>query len=227
MVDTWSVSDNEGWSRICLSLCDCFDCLIVISAHSDLCYVYIAIAHCDACHIFLLGLFTTCCELCYCTSRSSFGGLSACVGVNLGIEHHYVDIFSAGKYVVYAAESDIVSPSVATEDPLGFLSEEVFVLNDVSANVAVSVFDCFYKFLGCSSVGSAAVKGIQILFACCFYFFRSFLGVHNILNFGFQAAADCFLSEKHTITELCVVLEQGVGPCRALSFLVYSVRSGR
>ena len=109
--------------------------------------------------------------------------------------------------MVYAAASDIVSPSVTPEDPLGFLSEEVFVLNDVSANVAVSVFDCFYKFLGCSSVGSAAVKGIQILFACCFYFFRSFLGVHNILNFGFQAAADCFLSEKHTITELSIILK--------------------
>ena len=108
MVDTWSVSDNEGRSRICLCLCDCFDCLIVISAHSDLCYVYIAIAHCDACHIFLLGFFTACCELCNCTGRSSFGVISACVGVNLGIEYHYVDIFSAGKYVVYAAESDIV-----------------------------------------------------------------------------------------------------------------------
>ena len=70
-----------------------------------------------------------------------FGGLSACVGVNLGIEYHYVDIFSAGKYVVNTAESDIVSPSVTTEDPLGFLSEEVFVLNDVSCKRRSQRFD--------------------------------------------------------------------------------------
>ncbi len=30
--------------------------------------------------------------------------------------------------MVNTTESDIVSPSVTTEDPLGFLSEEVFVL---------------------------------------------------------------------------------------------------
>ena len=34
--------------------------------------------------------------------------------------------------MVNAAESDIVSPSVTAEYPLGFLSEEVFILNDVS-----------------------------------------------------------------------------------------------
>ena len=113
------------------------------------------------------------------------------------------------------------------ETPYAKLITQLFGDRMYIANVAVSVFDCFYKFLGCSSVGSAAVKGIQILFACCFYFFRSFLRVHNSFNFGFQAAADCFLSKKHTITELCVVLKQGVGPCRALSFLVYGVRSGR
>ena len=57
-------------------------------------------------------------------------GLSACVGVNLCIEYHDVDVLAACKYVVNAAESDIVSPSVTAEYPLGFLSEEVFVLKD-------------------------------------------------------------------------------------------------
>ena len=40
--------------------------------------------------------------------------------------------------MVNTTESDIVSPSVTTEDPLRFLSEEVFVLNDVFACIAVT-----------------------------------------------------------------------------------------
>ena len=35
------------------------------------------------------------------------------------------------------------------------------------------------------------------------------------------------LSQEHTVTELCVILEQGVSPCRTLAFLVGGVRSGR
>ena len=55
--------------------------------------------------------------------RCGLGSLSACVGVNLGIEYHDVDILAASKYMVNTAESDIVCPSVTTEDPLGFLAE--------------------------------------------------------------------------------------------------------
>ena len=115
-----------------------FTRLVEVSTHGDLCYIYIAIAHCDASQIFLLHFFTTCCELCYCTGRSSLGSLSTCIGVNLGIEYHDVDIFAACQYMVNTAESDIVSPSVTTEDPLGFLSQEVFVLDDVFACIAVA-----------------------------------------------------------------------------------------
>src|SRR5699024_9385742 len=120
VVDTRSVSNDQGRSRISLSLCDRFYGLCVVSAHSDLSNVYIAVAHCDACQVFLLHFFTACCELCNCAGRCSFGRLSACVGVNLGIEYHDVDILSACENMVNTAESDIVSPSVTTEDPLGF-----------------------------------------------------------------------------------------------------------
>ena len=42
--------------------------------------------------------------------------------------------------MVYAAEADIVSPSVTTEDPLGFLSQVVLVCYDVLAGRAVNAF---------------------------------------------------------------------------------------
>ena len=40
---------------------------VVISTHSDLCYIYISVAHCDCCKVFLLSSFTSCLELSDCT----------------------------------------------------------------------------------------------------------------------------------------------------------------
>ena len=100
--------------------------------------------------IFLLHIFTACSELCNSTCRCSLGGLSACVGVNLCIEYHDVDVFAGSKNVVNTAESDIVCPSVTAEDPLGFLSKEVFVLNDVLAYWAVNSLQCGNQLV-CSS----------------------------------------------------------------------------
>ena len=122
MVDTWSVSDDQGWSWICFCFSQSLNSLSHIATHTDLSNVYITIAHCNTSKVFLLGLFTACSELSYSTSLSRLGSLTTCIGVNLGIVNHDVDIFSGSQNVVYTAEADIVSPSVTTEDPLGFLS---------------------------------------------------------------------------------------------------------
>ena len=72
--------------------------------------------------------------------------------------------------MVNTAESDIVSPSVTTEDPLGFLSQEVFILNDVFAYIAVNASSrCSYQLIGSSTVGCAdsdrypAIPGMLLL----------------------------------------------------------------
>ena len=160
MVDTRSVCNDQGRSRICLSLSDCLDGLVHISTHGDLCNVYIAVAHSDCSKVFLLNFFTACSELSNSTCRSSLGGLSACVGVNLSVEYHDVDILAACKYVVNAVESDIVSPTVTTEDPLGLLSQEIFVLDDVLACRAVNVLKSSYEFVSCSTVCSTDTECI-------------------------------------------------------------------
>ena len=54
--------------------------------------------------------------------------------------------------MVNTAEADIVSPSVAAEYPLGFLSEEVFILNDVPAYRAVNSVQCGNELVCSSSV---------------------------------------------------------------------------
>ena len=140
MVDTWSVSDDQGRSRICFSFCDSFYSLVEVSTHSDLCNVYVTVAHCDRSKVFFLSFFSACCELSDSTSLSRLRRLSTCIRVNFCIEYHYVDVFSTCKYVVNTTESDIVSRSVTTEDPLGFLSKEVFLFYDIFACRAVASF---------------------------------------------------------------------------------------
>ena len=122
MVDTWSISDDQGWSWICFCFSQSLNSLSHIATHTDLSNIYITIAHCNTSKVFLLGLFTACSELSYSTGLSRLGSLTTCIGVNLGIVNHDVDIFSGSQNMVYTAETDIVSPSVTTEDPLGFLS---------------------------------------------------------------------------------------------------------
>ena len=51
-----------------------------------------------------------------------------CIRDSFCIEYHYVDVFSTCKYVINTTESDIVSPSVTTEDPLGFLGQIILCL---------------------------------------------------------------------------------------------------
>ena len=112
MVDTRSVSDDQGRSGISLCLGDGLDSLVLISAHGDLCYIYIAIAHCHSGQILLNGLLTVGSELSDSAFRSSLGGLSACVGVNFCVEAEYVDILAGSQNVVDTAVADIVCPAV-------------------------------------------------------------------------------------------------------------------
>ena len=77
--------------------------------------------------------------------------------------------------MVNTTKSDIVSPSVTTEDPLGFLSQEVFILNDVFANITVNARENLYQFIGSSTVGCANAEGIQPFLAGSLNVLRSFL----------------------------------------------------
>ena len=118
MVDTKCISDNKGRTRIAFCFHDCLYALVVVCTLCDLCNVYVTIAHCDCRKVFLLYFLTCCRELCDCAGRGSLGGLTTGIGVNFGIEYHDVDILCACKYVVNAAETDIICPAVTTENPL-------------------------------------------------------------------------------------------------------------
>ena len=130
VVDARCVAQNDGRSVICLSLCECLDALIEVSAHRNLCDVDIAVAHHHGSQILLLGLLAGCRKLSDCTGRGSLGGLSACVGVHLSIKDTDIDILAGCQYMVNAAESDIIGPAIAAEDPVGLLCQIILVLQE-------------------------------------------------------------------------------------------------
>ena len=184
MVDTWSISDNQRWSRISLSLCNSFYSLVEVSTHGNLSNVYIAIAHSDGSHIFLLSLFTACSELSDSTCRCRLGRLSTCVRINLCIEYHNVDVTSTSENMVNTTESDIVSPSVTTEDPLGFLSQEIFLSKDFFCFVTSASFKSSNKFVCSSAVCSTYSKCIQPFLTSCLNVFVCSVS-NNVFNFCF------------------------------------------
>ena len=115
------------------------------------------------------------------------GSLSACVGVNLGIEYHDVDVLAACKYMVNTAESDIVCPSVTTEDPLGLLSQGSPCSCRISLRLLASAcFQSSYQLIGSCAVGSTYSVGIQPCLSCCLYICRSLSLATRASTFAFS-----------------------------------------
>ena len=192
VVDTRCVCNDQRWSWICLSLCNSLYSLLHVAAHVDMSYIYIAIGHCDTRKILLAGLLTTCSELCNCTGRSRLGGLSTCVGVNLSIEYHYVDVLAGSKYMIEAAETDIISPTITTEDPLALLSEEVLILYEILGKIIGLISKCCNELIRSCTVGSAYSESIKPLLSYILY--RCIL-LSELLHFLLQSGTDCVLSK--------------------------------
>ena len=98
--------------------------------------VYIAVAHRDLGEALLLGGLAGRRELRNRADVGRLGGLTAGVGVNLGIEYHDVYILAGSEDMIQAAEADIISPAVAAEDPDGLLGQVFLMRNDFLAGVA-------------------------------------------------------------------------------------------
>ena len=222
------ITDDNGRTIVSFSFCKRFESLIHISAHSDLSNVYITVRHSDVSKVFLLDRLTSCCELSNLTDLRSLGCLTTGVGVNFGIEYHDVYVFAGCDYVVETTETDIVSPTVATEDPHGFLSEVVFFSEDRLASIAINLFEfcnvCFGSFFVCSTI----VEGVNPSLCSSFELCGSTFACKNSLSLSEEFFTDGLLTEVDTETVFCVVFKEGVAPSRTTTgFTVYSVRSGR
>ena len=113
---TWSITDNQGWSVISFCLSNCFYSLSRISTKCNLCYIYIAITHSDFSKALLANLFTGSSKLTNFTDIGSFRCLTTSIGVHLRIEYHYVYVLAGCKYMIQTTKSDIICPTVTTEE---------------------------------------------------------------------------------------------------------------
>ena len=161
MADTRGVGDDKRGTGIAFSLTDGLYGLVIVCAHSDLCYIHIAIAHGHACQVFLAGALSAGRKFCSGAGRGRLGGLTACIGINLRIKYQDIDILTAGKNVIQSAEADIIGPSVASENPLGLLGEAVFFLQDPGAPL--------HNFLGTATCCHSAQRCSQGIGCCCIF----------------------------------------------------------
>ncbi len=125
--------------------------------------------------------------------------------------------------MVNAAESDIIGPAIAAEDPVGLLCQIILVLQDILSLSTSVCLKSLHKLIGCRSVGLSIQIGIK---PCLTLGCNLALG-HHRLNLALQALSECISCQEHTETELSRILEQGVRPSRAMSLLVDRVRCGR
>ena len=111
--------------------------------------------------------------------------------------------------MVNTTESDIVSPSVTTKDPLGFLGEEVFLCKDLVSLVTSASLKSCNEFLCSCTICCAYSISIQPFLTSCLNILVCSVS-YKVFDLLFQTATDRTLCKKHTITELCVILEQRV-----------------
>ena len=126
--------------------------------------------------------------------------------------------------MVKTAETDIVCPSVTAEDPYGLLGEVILLSEDFLSIIAAALFKLSYKSICCSAVLLAVIYCCKVsicgsldLCADAFFSCKS----RNLLN---KVISERLLAEVHTVTVLCVILKEGVCPCRALAVLICCIR---
>ena len=228
VVNARRICNDERRTIIALRLSDSFDCLIVISTHSYLCNIYIAIAHCDTSEVFLFDFLTSCSKLGNSTCRCSLGRLSACIGVNLSIKYEDIDVFSGSKNVVDTAETNIIAPAVSAERPDRLLSKNILLIKNLFEELGVRL-QRLKACNQCSSrslIGFAVILGIKEFLDNCFNsFIIGFLS--KSFYFADSMLTACILCKEHTEAILCVIFEQGVCPCRSAAFFICCVRSRR
>ncbi len=218
------VSDDEGRALVSLGLGDSLEGLDLVCAHCDLCNVDVTVGHSDLGERLGLDFLTGSRELSDLTDVGSLGGLSAGVGVNLGVEDEDVDVLTGGENMVDAAEADVVCPTVAAEDPDGLLVEVILLCEDLLGSVAacaVCLDDGEKTLCGLLVVVAVVIGGEVILSGLLELVALSVLS--NCFDALLQVVTDLLLAEVDAEAVLSVILEEGVCPCGTLAFLVDGV----
>ena len=102
---TGGVADDEGRAVVGLGLLDSLQGLVHVGAHSHLGHIDVAVGHGDLRQALLRHCLAGRGKLSHLADVGGLGGLSAGVGVHLGIKDEDVHILAGGQHVVHAAEA--------------------------------------------------------------------------------------------------------------------------
>ena len=230
MVDARCVSDDDGRSVVSFSFLNSLEELSLICAHCDLRDIDVAVAHCHHAEVLLLGPLACCRELCDRAGRCRLGSLTACVGVDFCVEYQDVDIRAGCDDMVETAVADIVRPTVAAEDPDGFLDQMSLICKSV-----------FHSFLhGFSAVGGKGFRKCSTVLLCLLFIVKMRYPLcrcclkgfivricGNLLCLHAESVSSLIVRQIDAHAELGVILKEGTSDCRALTLLIGRIREAR
>src|SRR5574344_1747694 len=223
VVDTWSVSNHERWARISLCLSDGLQALSVVSTHSHLSHIHVAISGLHETEVFLSDALTTCCKLSNSTDWSSLGRLTTGIRINFCIEHEDVDVLARSESVVETSVTNIIRCAVTTNNPLASLHEIVREFGKLLADRATSVAASLNSRseFRCCCLRSVCIFLASNPFFCCFLkLCRSVFLCKEFVEHCHNTASHLLVGYSHTQTIVAEVLEEGVRPCRTLTLIV-------
>ena len=109
--------------------------------------------------------------------------------------------------MVKTTVSDVVSPTVTTEDPYGLLVEVRLLCKDCLCLVTATSFESSDESLCSILVLCAVFLSIQPSLSSCLYVFLLCVCC-EICNLSCQVFPDLVLSDEHTKSVLCVIFEE-------------------
>ncbi len=219
MFDAGAVADDDGRAVIRLGLANGLERLGGIGTHGDLCDIHIAVAHGHQAEVLLLRDLAAGGELGDSRGSGGLGGLSAGVGVHLGIQHQHIDVLAGGQHMIQSAVADVIRPAVAAERPHGLLGQELFIIADELGLVALVAGHRRQQCIGSHAGLGGAFGLVDIVFA--------HIGGHALvgqrLRGGLELPLDGILPQQIAVGVLGVVLEQAHRPSGAAAVAVGAV----
>ena len=227
---TRAVAEDDRRTVVCLRLVERLDRLRHIRVQSHRRHVHVAVRHRHQTHLLLVRQLTASSELLHCRHRGSLRLLASRVRVHFRIQNHDVHILARRQHVVHTSVTDIVRPTVSSNDPLTDLLEQIALGSNLrqSRTHLLQSLQHVHDLVRHRLATTTVAEVLQPLTEQIRQLARKRLSrLQNRLHQTLQHTTTLRHRHRHAQTVLGVVLEQRVRPCRSLTTRVVRVRVER
>ncbi len=223
--DAVGIGDDDGRAVVGFGFLEGLDGLRGVGAEGDARHIDVVVVHGHQGQVLLFRGLAAGGELGDRAERGGLGGLSAGVGIHLGIEDQDVDVGAGGEDVVEPAVADVIGPAVAADDPDGFPDEEIGDGEEIQG-FGLAVAGQFPLELGDAFAlgGDAAfvlLVGVQQPLGQVV----ADVGLEGLDELG-GVAGLLVAGQAEAVAELRGILEQAVGPGGSAAVAVLGPRGG-